>query len=247
MNNVALWWKYEGRYYHKDFISGVKNLIRWFPVIWKDRDWDHSKIYDVLKFKLQKQAEYIGGRDFHTRAKRDAEVMMTCVRLIDKVQEEYYDAEYMDYHETEHNWLDTDNPEYKQLHTVELSENFDAYFKKYPSTMRKVLANPKSFDYIDKDYKDEKSALAMLIAHANQTKAQALLFKIMNDNIRRWWDQIMKEIQKKIEQYDEIISQGDLSDPLADQILMELDAMIDELEDIVADDLDKLDKQDQDE
>ena len=30
----------------REFIVGVKNLIKWFPVIWKNRDWDH--IFEVL-------------------------------------------------------------------------------------------------------------------------------------------------------------------------------------------------------
>lgn len=57
----------------------------------------------------------------------------------------------------------------------------------------------------------------------------------------------MKEIKKKIKDYDKMIEEGEISDPIADQILMDLDAMIDELENIVSDDLDKLDNQNKNE
>mgnify|MGYP003351274053 CR=1 FL=1 len=83
----------------KRFFKRIYNLYRWFPIIWKDQDWDDYYIFEVLKFKLKNQAEHIGGKDRHTRAKRDAEKMMLCVRLIEKVQEEYYGCEYQDYHE----------------------------------------------------------------------------------------------------------------------------------------------------
>ena len=73
VEQIKLWWKFEGRYYHRDFINGIKNLWSWFPVIWKDRDWDQTFIYEVLIHKLEKQAKYIGEREWHTRAKRDAE------------------------------------------------------------------------------------------------------------------------------------------------------------------------------
>ena len=142
---IRLWWKFEGRYYHKDFINGVKNLIRWFPVIWKDRDWDAHFIWELMIKKITFQAKYIGDRDFHTRAKRDAEIMMTCVRLMEKVKDEYYSTEYMDYHETEYNFVECDTPGYKRLETTELSERFDEYFRKYQSTMRKLVA--KMFGY----------------------------------------------------------------------------------------------------
>lgn len=185
---IYLWWKFEGCYYHKDFINGVKNLFRWFPIIWRDRDWDTSFIFEIMIQKLKNQSDYIGKKDRHTSAKRDAEIMMTCVRLMEKVEQEYYNAEYMDYHESDYNWIDSDEPGYSELEILEKSENFDEYFKKYPSTMRKVLSNPKSFDYVQEEYKDKKNTLAMLIARENHNKAKRILFTLMERNIEKWWD-----------------------------------------------------------
>ena len=54
LEKLKLWWEFEGKYLHRDFIEGIKNLIKWFPIIWKDRNWDHSYIYEILKFKLKK-------------------------------------------------------------------------------------------------------------------------------------------------------------------------------------------------
>jgi hypothetical protein len=84
------WIKWELAYQHKYIKYGVKNLYKWFWVIWKDRDWDHHYIFQVLKFKLEKQANHLAENGFHNNAQRDAELMMTCVRLIDKLQNEYY-------------------------------------------------------------------------------------------------------------------------------------------------------------
>ena len=84
------WIKWELPYQHKYIKYGVKNLYKWFRVIWNDRDWDHHYIFQVLKFKLEKQANHLTKNGFHNNAQRDAELMMTCVRLIDKLQNEYY-------------------------------------------------------------------------------------------------------------------------------------------------------------
>lgn len=161
----------------KNIITGIKNLIKWFPIIWKDRDWDDHFIFDILKFKLINQAKYIGYHNRHTTAKRDAEIMMLCVRLIEKVQSEYYGSEYVNYHESDFNWIDTDNPNYKQLDIVERSEHFDDYFKKYPLIYRTVP-----------DLKVPKIKIAMHIARINEERAHKLLFTILEKNIRRWWD-----------------------------------------------------------
>jgi len=89
------WIRWELPYQHKYIKYGVKNLYNWFWIIWKDRDWDHHYIFEVLKFKLEKQAKHLGERNWHESSKRDAELMMTCVRLINKIQnEEYYDGLY---------------------------------------------------------------------------------------------------------------------------------------------------------
>ena len=84
------WFRWEFKYQHKYIKYGVKNLYKWFWVIWKDRDWDHHYIFEVLKFKLEKQAKHLADVGYHNEAQRDAELMMTCVRLIDKLQNEYY-------------------------------------------------------------------------------------------------------------------------------------------------------------
>lgn len=47
----------------RSFIRGVKNLWRWFPVIWKDRDYDHVFTYDVLIKKLEFQRDFFLSKD----------------------------------------------------------------------------------------------------------------------------------------------------------------------------------------
>jgi uncharacterized protein YlzI (FlbEa/FlbD family) len=35
------------------FFESIKNLIKWLPIIFKDRDWDHTFILRILCFKLK--------------------------------------------------------------------------------------------------------------------------------------------------------------------------------------------------
>jgi hypothetical protein len=90
------WCKWNLPYQHKYFIYGVKNLYKWFWVIWKDRNWDNHYIFEILKFKLEKQANYMSKGNWHESSKRDAELMMVCVRLINKIQNESYFDELYD-------------------------------------------------------------------------------------------------------------------------------------------------------
>jgi len=161
----------------KQFFRRIRNLYRWFPIIWKDQDWDHYYIFEVLKFKLKNQAKYISKRGNHLSAKRDAEIMMTCVRLIEKVQDEYYGCEYQEFFKASYKFNDSkEYPGHYELDIIiQESEHFNDYFKKYPRIYNQVKT-------------EDKHKTAFTIARINEERAHKLLFKILEQNIRRWWD-----------------------------------------------------------
>ena len=188
---ISLWWEFEGRYYHKDFINGIKNIWKWFPIIWKDRDWDHTYIFEVLKFKLNKQADYIGGRGTHTSAKRDSEIMRLVSKLITLQQDEFYHMEYMDYHNTDYDFIpsdyEIDGDKCFEMKSTLVSETFDDYFKKYPRQYKKVLSGEINRTKRNPEEKD-KHTIAMEIALENHERCNKLIFKILESEIQRWWD-----------------------------------------------------------
>jgi hypothetical protein len=168
----------------------ITNLINWLPVIWRDRDWDHSYIFHILEHKLKLQAKGISKRDNHIGAQRGAQIMMTCVRLMEKIREGYYESEWMDYHKSNYYFKSVkDKPGYSTFETNIEFENFDDYFKKYPTTYKKVLRrNNNIFDINIPNEQDKKQRIAMNISHINHARAKTLLFKLMNENIEQWWD-----------------------------------------------------------
>ena len=186
LDSISLWWEHNGRYLGNEFIRGIENLWYWLPVIWKDRNWDHQFIFDILSHKLKAQSAYIGGRGIHISAERDAEIMMTCVRLIEKVKDEYYGMEYMDYHKTKHWFEPADKEGYSTWESKELEENFDDYFAKYPLIYKRVMNDEGVFNREGRE--DDKHIIAMNIAHINHDRARKLLFKLMEQNIEGWWD-----------------------------------------------------------
>ena len=186
---IWLWWEHDGKYYHKFFIQGVKNISYWFPVIWKDRDWDGHYIFEILQHKLVAQANYIGKRDFHTRAQLDAKRMRLCVKLIKKVQEEDYTMEYMDYAKDRVWFTPCEDREGSSLYnSEEVWEKYDEYFKKYPLVYKRVLKGEGVFTLNGRNDSDMKRVIAQNIAHLNHDRARKLLFKIMEENIEGWWD-----------------------------------------------------------
>lgn len=187
ISTIILRWNHNIKYLYKDFIIGIKNIWYWLPIIWKDRHWDSHYIFEIMKHKIKAQSKYIGDRDWHMRAKRDAEIMMTCVRLMEVVQDEKYSSEYTDYHKTKHWFEDVkDKPDCSSWESRLLEENFDDYFKKYHLIYKRVLNGEGVFGREGR--KEDKQIIAMNIGHINHDRARKLLFKLMEQNIECWWD-----------------------------------------------------------
>lgn len=185
---IPLWWDQEGRYIHREIARGFKNIWYWLPIIWKDRHYDSHYIFDIMIHKIKAQSKYIGERNIHTRAKRDSEVMMTCVRLIKKVQDEFYSSEYNDYHKTKHWFEPADKEGYSTLESRILEEDFDGYIKKYPLIEKRVITGEGIFSLDGEDSLEIKQKIAMNIGQINHNRARKLLFKLMEQNIEKWWD-----------------------------------------------------------
>ena len=188
-HRISLNWEFKYQYLWRDFKTGIKNIVYWLPIIWKDRNWDHRYIYTILQHKLKAQSKYIGDRDHHVTAKRDAEIMMTCVRLIDKVGEEFYSSEYSDYHKSKHWFEDVPGKEgLSSWNSRILEEDFSDYIKKYPLIEKRVMKGEGVFSLDGEDSLEIKQRIAMNIGQINHERANKLLFKIMEENMSRWWD-----------------------------------------------------------
>jgi hypothetical protein len=44
----------------RSFFDGVSNLIAWAPIIFRDRDWDHSFLLKILEFKFRRMKKCLG-------------------------------------------------------------------------------------------------------------------------------------------------------------------------------------------
>jgi hypothetical protein len=106
--------------------------------------------------------------------------MLLCVSLIEKIQDDFYDMEFFHYYITELEFVpDKINPKYYSIEERLIENNLKEYFKKYPKIYKQVVS--------EGTYSDDKR-IAMEISYKNHLRAKKLLFKIMEENIERWWD-----------------------------------------------------------
>lgn len=178
-------WRRYSPVWFLEFIRGIQNLIHWLPVIWKDRHWDDHYIFEVLKHKIKLQRKYIVDSNRHTRVNIDNRDMTIVLNLIERVQDEYYALEYLDYVKSKFRFEPTgllhNGEETYSMEQDVIFENYDAYLKKYRTSVRAVMKS-------NMETTIDKSKLCFQVAQYNQQKAHNLLFRILNERLTWWWD-----------------------------------------------------------
>ena len=173
----------------KEIIDGISNIIKWIPIIYKDRDWDDSYIFDILKFKLIQQRKELVNSNRHAGVEDINKYITICLNLIEHIQEETYNLEYQDF-VREKTWFSKN--EDSEVSSVGISysynseieiENFSGYFKKYPNQVAKLLNKSPELRL-----PENKMRLALKLGMLNQSRCQTLLFKILNEKINTFWD-----------------------------------------------------------
>lgn len=160
------WWYSTGFHLHKIIWTGIKNIIKWMPIVWKDRDWDHAYIMYALRFKIKNTADYIEKNKRYEGWERDVQKMRLCVRLFDALEQDIYELEYQDYYNS-------------GMFKEESFDKLDEYLAKYPNYVRRLNIVPESGNNI---------SAALLIGHYRHQRATKLLFELINRNIYFWWD-----------------------------------------------------------
>ena len=165
----------------RNFLTSCHNLIKWFPTIWNDRDWDGHYILKILQKKIEFQRKELVNANRHTRIESDNRDMTLALNLLERVKEEYYSLECMDYWDSEIVFDDVpENPELKSIEVNTTAERYDEYLSKYPSSVRALT----------KEHGEEldKQRLCLMVSYYNHKKANKLLFRILEERLAYWWD-----------------------------------------------------------
>lgn len=169
------WWDSTGKYTHLDFIQGIKNLFKWFKIVWNDRDFDYVFILYVLKFKLDNTANNIEKYSRHVGNERDVQRIRLCVRLLDKIKDVYYETEYQNYYDSDFN-IRTAEDLFSQLLEKANKNELKQYLNKYPNHYRKI------------DKGDDDLLNALNLGRLRHEKAKRLFFELLNRHLEEWWD-----------------------------------------------------------
>lgn len=81
-SNISHWWYC--------LVRGTKNCIKWFPIIWNDRDWDWEYLVRILKKKLEGMERIMREEMRHATSEESACQMMQCIQMLRNMEEDDY-------------------------------------------------------------------------------------------------------------------------------------------------------------
>jgi hypothetical protein len=172
----------------RKFFSGVKNVFRWMPTIYKDKDFDDYFITKLLQKKIENQREFLVKNNSHYNIDTDNFWMTVVLNLIEREHEEYYGMEYIDYLDEQLMFSPIGNDLFEMNSQVS-SERLSEYLEKYPSSTRKVAKRlGLSYSNTNELSLADKRSLAFRVSSDRQTKCRNLLFEILKVKSSHWWD-----------------------------------------------------------
>ena len=185
---IYRWFRWNAKHLHRDIAQGFKNLWRWFPIVWKDRDWDDYHIFEVLKFKIKNTANLTENNQRFVGWESQVSYMRICEKLITLIQDEYYSHEYFDYYDNKFSFEKIEDSDNFEMKSEVIRDDLHSYINKYPNTKRFVMNHPKYSKFTNSMSETNDSRLAMVMGMARHVKAKKLLFKILEQKIETWWD-----------------------------------------------------------
>lgn len=162
----------EIRYWPRSFKTGITNLVRWFPIVWKDRQWDHQFIYIALRHKLNLTEQFIRHHGIHVNNIADADKIKKCVILLDRLMKDEYHENAFKRHDEKWGGAELD---WKDL---EDDSNRSELIITHPNVKT------------EKDKIKERKDFKLSIKKEQHLREQDLdlLFTLLRKHIQTWWD-----------------------------------------------------------
>uniref|UniRef100_A0A6M3Y3E6 Uncharacterized protein n=1 Tax=viral metagenome TaxID=1070528 RepID=A0A6M3Y3E6_9ZZZZ len=142
--------------------KGIRNIFKWLPIIWHDRDWDHYFLYEVLRFKLSEMEKHLRLYGHHEDAEKDADVIRICIGALERLIEDDYCKELLTVH-------------HEKWGEIGVGDGGRLVYPNVKTEEDKELCSDELRHCFNEE---EKAILADL----------DLVFGTMKENIRSWWD-----------------------------------------------------------
>ena len=166
-------------YPFRDFYRRVKNVWRWLPTIWKDRDYDDSYITEILIKKLEFTRDfYLSDKAYSAEADNVAKEIQEAINRLHMTRDswEFYEEPAME--QLEQKWGKTTFEHIPYQHT----KDGKVLTYELKSKTEKVITEEDEKQYKEEFRKTLKDVRKKYI------KDKIAAYKFIGRNMDKWWD-----------------------------------------------------------
>jgi len=168
-------------YPFRDFYRRVKNVLRWLPTIWNDRDWDDSYITEILIRKLEFTRDfYLSDKPYSSEAKRTADEIQEAITRL---------------HQTKDSWEFYEDPALEQLEQKwgRTTSKFIPYEYAEDGSvltyqMETVYDTEKVYTPEQKEQYSKECRETFKQVRKQHMKDKVKAYEYIAKNIEKWWD-----------------------------------------------------------
>jgi hypothetical protein len=156
----------------RELKRSITSVIRWLPVIWKDRDYGSNYLFTILKTKIEFLAKEHESSKFYVGWEKNVKLMRLCIKLINIIEEEEFVNQahsFIDNKYGKSTWKFIPIPNKPGLNELKIEHE----------NILNGLYTQQQYDVEFRDMLD--------IAYKKQDKASKLLFKILHEHGQNWW------------------------------------------------------------
>jgi hypothetical protein len=152
------------------------------PTIYKDKDWDHSFITDMLQKKLEFTRQELVNANRFVGVEAVNKDITLALNLLERIKHSYYELEMYEYIKKSYDWHPADvTGDYLAMEATILEDHLDEYLAKYKRTAKKLRKKHRL-----KIADTEK--IAFRVSDYNQQKCERIFWKLMHYKLNHWWD-----------------------------------------------------------
>ena len=80
----------------RNFFHCLADVVRWTPLLWRDRDYDWAYLFYIMSFKLRRMANHYKVCGYHDNKEKDIKLLLRMAQLLDDISGDAHVAKLLD-------------------------------------------------------------------------------------------------------------------------------------------------------
>ena len=159
------------RHFFRSLIHSIHSLIYWFPVIWRDKDWDDDFFFDILIHKLSSMERYFRTADIVVDSEVYADEILAALQKLQAVRYQLNEDAAFELHEQKWgeavwHFAPTERPDFSEL----------------------IITYPNAKTLEENELASRELADAANISSMDDEVTLQEAFDLIAENVQKWWD-----------------------------------------------------------